>query len=126
MKYAIKTMNQYVGHNGHLKLYDNAEDACQAAKDAAETIRFILSAKDCKPYAVDMRMEPFEGDPTIKMPNIIINEMNLDGTVYTSVDMVRVVDGECAAKRLKEEAQMHKHAAKQFEKLMRQAQKNWH
>lgn len=66
--------------------------------------------KDCKPYAADMRMEPFESDPTIKTPNIIINEMNLDGTVYTSVDMVRVVDGERAAKRLQEQAQLHEHA----------------
>lgn len=124
MKYAIKTMNQYVGHNGHLKLYDDAKDACQAAKDAAETIRFMLSAKSGKPYAVDMRMEPFNGDPTIKTPNIIINEMNLDGTVYTSVDTVRVVDGERAAKRLQEQAQMHEHAIEQFEKLMKQAQGN--
>lgn len=124
MKYAIKTMNQYVSLNGHLKLYGNAEDACQAAKDAAETIRFILSAKDGKPYAVDIHMEPFAGDPTIKTPNIIINEMNLDGTVYASVDTVRVVDGERAAKRLKEQAQMHEYAIEQFEKLMKQAQKN--
>lgn len=124
MKYAIKTMMQYVGHNGHLKLYNNAEDACQAAKDAAETIRFILSAKSSKPYAADMRMEPFNGDPTIKTPNIIINEMNSDGTVYTSVDMVRVVDGERAAKRLQERAQIHKYAIEQFEKLMKQAQGN--
>lgn len=73
-----------------------------------------------------MRMELFNGDPTIKTPNIIINEMNFDGTVYTSVDMVCVVDGERVAKRLKEQAQMHEHAAEQFAKLMRQAQKNWH
>lgn len=126
MKYAIKLMNQYVGYNGHLKLYDNAEDACQAAKEVAETIRFILSAKSGKPYAVNTRMEPFNGDPTIKTPNIIINEMNLDGSVYTSVDVVRVVDGERATKRLQEQAQMHKHAIEQFEKLMKQAQKNWH
>lgn len=125
MKYAIKTMNQYLGNNGRIKLYDNAEDACQAANDAAETIRFILSAKSGKPYTIDMHMEPFNGDPTIKMPSIVINEMNLDVTVCTSVDMVRVVDGERAAKRLKEEAQIHEYAAEQFEKLMRQAQKNW-
>lgn len=124
MKYTIKSMCQYAGHNGRIKLYSNPEDACQAAKNVAETICFILSAKNCKPYAVNMRMEPFEGDSTIKTPNIIINEMNLDGTVYTSVDMVRVVEGERATKRLKEEAQMHKHVAEQFEKLMQQAQKN--
>ena len=50
----------------------------------------------------------------------------MDDTIYTSVDMVRVVDGERAAKRLKEKEQMHEHTAEQFEKLMKQAQKNWH
>lgn len=41
MKYAVKSMTKYLGEDDQIKIYDNADDAVQAAKDFAETIRFF-------------------------------------------------------------------------------------
>lgn len=60
MKYAVKSMIKYLGEDDQIKIYDNVDDAVQAAKDFAETIRFLLSAHNGKPYGLVIQMMPFD------------------------------------------------------------------
>ena len=114
MKYAIKSMSKYLGKDDQIKLYDNIGDAVQAAKDFAETIRFMLSVKNNMPYGTATQMMPFED---LQVPDIIINELNNDGSVYTSVDHVTVVDGERAIKKRQEDEAMSRNFNKKLDEL---------
>lgn len=117
MKYAVKSMTKYLGEDDQIKIYDNADDAVQAAKDFAETIRFLLSVHNDKPYGLVTQMIPFDYNKDLQVPDIIINELRCDGSVYTSVDHVEVVDGERAIKKLQENEALRQNFNEKLEQL---------
>ena len=118
MKYAVKSMNQFLdnGHNG-VMLYDNIKDASKAAKDTAEAICFMLSEENHKPYALDERTKVFADVPNVVVPLITINELDQNGHVYTSVDQVTVVNGEWAQREIEEYREVQKKVAVGFVKI---------
>lgn len=117
MKYAIKSMSKYLGEDDQIKLYDNADDAVRAVKDFAETIRFMLSVENNMPYGITTQMMPFNANHNLMVPDIVINELNNDGSVYTSVDHVTVVDGERAIKKRQEDEAMRRNFNKKLDEL---------
>lgn len=118
MKYAIKSMNQFLD-NGHgdVMVYDNIKDASKAAKNTAEAICFMLSEENHKPYALDERTTVFGNDPNVIVPLITINELDQNGHVYTSMDQVTVVNGECAQREVEEDRELQKKVAVGFAKI---------
>ena len=118
MKYAIKSMNQFLD-NGHgdVMVYDSIKDASKAAKNTAEAICFTLSEENHKPYALDERTTVFGNDPNVVVPLITINELDQNGHVYTSVDQVTVVNGEWAQREVEEDRELQKKVAVGFAKI---------
>lgn len=114
MKYAVKSMTKYLGEDNQIKIYDNVDDAVQAAKDFAETIRFLLSVHNSKPYGLVTQMMPFDYNKDLQVPDIIINELRCNGSVYTSVE---IVDGERAIKKLQEDEALRQNFNEKLEQL---------
>lgn len=117
MKYAIKSLTKYLGEDGQIKFYDNVDDAVQAVKDFAEALRFMLSVEDNMSYGTATQMMPFDANHNLMVPDIVINELNNDGSVYTSVDHVEIVDGERAVRKFQEDEAMRRNFNKKLEEL---------
>lgn len=118
MKYAIKSMNQFLD-NGHgdVMVYDSIKDASKAAKNTAEAICFMLSEENHKPYALDERTTVFGNDPNVVVPLITINELDQNGHIYTSVNQVTVVNGKWAQREVEEYREVQKKVAVGFAKI---------
>lgn len=124
MKYAIKTMNQFLD-NGHgdVMVYDSIEDASKAAKNTAEALRFMLSEENHESYALDERTTVFGDNPNIIVPLITINELDQNGHVYTSMDQVTVVNGERAQRKIEEDRELQKKVTDGFAKIKKSIEK---
>lgn len=124
MKYAVKSMNQFLD-NGHgdVMVYDSIKDASKAAKNTAEALCFMLSEENHKPYALDERTKVFGDVPNVVVPLITINELDQNGHVYTSVDQVTVVNGEWAQREVEEYRELQKKVTDGFAKIKKSIEK---